>query len=118
MAGPTDQKRLGHESQREKLPLSNPPDAPNEMVGKKAAFATPIWAFAAATRRSAAAISGLRSRISDGMPTGIVGGTRARGVVGMERLEVGFPISSAMACSNCARCTPTSIAWAWVVLSW
>ena len=42
----------------------------------------------------------------------------ASGAAEMETTEAGLPISSAMACSNCARCTPTSMACAWVVLSW
>jgi hypothetical protein len=42
----------------------------NRRFGKKAACATPIPAFADAMRRSAAAMSGRRSRSSDGSATG------------------------------------------------
>ena len=39
----------------------------------------PICSFASATRRSAAAMSGRRSRSCDGTPTGITGGSRFSG---------------------------------------
>ena len=42
-------------------------------MGKKAAMATPIWALAAAMFRSAAAMSGRRSRSCDGTPAGMDG---------------------------------------------
>ena len=45
---------------------------------------TPIWAFAAATPRSAAAMSGLRSRSSDGTPMGTSGGVTTSGSAGSE----------------------------------
>ena len=126
--GPTDQKRLGHVSQRdgadseafESVELSKPPEAPSATTGKYAATATPIRALAAAMRRSAAAISGRRSRMWDGTPTGTAGGAvvAGRGAGGREKPAGGSPVSTAMACSSSARCTPTSIAVAWVVLSW
>ena len=72
--GPTDQKRLGQVNQLEIEVFPNPPEALNKMLGKYAAFATPICAFAWATPRSAAAMSGRRSRSSEGMPTGVAGG--------------------------------------------
>ena len=57
-------------------------------------MATPIWALAAATRRSAAAMSGLRSRSSDGRPTGTAGGTGLNGAAAREKVEGGFPMRS------------------------
>ena len=63
-------------------------------------------------------MSGRRSSNSEGTPTGISGGVPARGVAGMEKSEAGFPISTAIACSSCARWTPTLMSWACVVLSW
>ena len=54
------------------------------MVGKNAASATPIWALAAAIRRSAAAMSGRRSSSVDGSPAGITG-TSAAPALGRDR---------------------------------
>src|SRR6185295_5133523 len=59
--------------------LSKPSKALSVTVGKYAALAMPICSFASATRRSAAAISGLRSKSSDGRPGGISGGWRSSG---------------------------------------
>src|SRR5437773_4360913 len=81
--GPTDQNRLGHVNHWARLEVSRPPDALSVTVGKKAALATPICAFVAATRRSAAATSGRRSRSSDGTPTGIAGGAPLSGLAGI-----------------------------------
>ena len=63
-------------------------------------MATPIWALAAAICRSAAAMSGLLSRSSEGRPTGMAGGVAVRGEKGMEKSDAGFPTSIAMACSS------------------
>src|SRR5258708_14803146 len=52
-----------------------PADALNTIVGKNAARAIPICSFDSATRRSAAAMSGLRSRSCEGSPTEIAGGS-------------------------------------------
>ena len=65
---------------------------------------------------SAAAMSGRRSRSSEGTPAGMAGTFRASGAAGMEKVEAGLPIKVAMACSSWARCTPRSMAWAWVFL--
>ena len=56
-AGPNAHTRLGSDSQLEKLELARPALADNVSDGYCAAMATPICALAAATRRSAAAIS-------------------------------------------------------------
>ena len=87
-------------------------------VGKKAVSATPICAFAAAIRRSAAAMSGRRSSSVDGRSAGMLGraGTAATGATASS--AGGFPIRTAIACSSCARSTPTAIAWASVLCSW
>src|SRR5437762_12218424 len=87
IVGPTDQTRLGHVNHCATLLLSKPPDAPSVTLGKNAAMATPIWAFAAATRRSAPATSGRRWRSSDGTPTGMVVGVAASGACGREELQ-------------------------------
>src|SRR6266567_7095928 len=61
-------------------------------------------AFASATRRSAAAISGRRSRSSEGTPTGAAGGLALSGSTGRERAAGGLPIKRAIA----------SAGWAWI----
>ena len=72
-------------------------------------------ALAAATRRSAAAMSGRRSSSSDGMPSGNLRRYRSqRRDRQRESSTARLPISSAIACSSCARCTPMSIACACV----
>ena len=65
-AGPMAQNPLGSVSSDAAVELATPPPAVSESDGKKAACATPICAFAAATRRSAAAMSGRRSMSSRG----------------------------------------------------
>lgn len=72
--GPTAQKRLGQDMNVPALTLSKPASPFNSTEGKKAARATPMFAFAAAMLRSAAEISGLRSSNSEGNPGGITGG--------------------------------------------
>ena len=47
----------------------------------------PIWAFASAMARSAAAMSGRRSSNSEGTPIGMGGGAVVIGLTGMEKLE-------------------------------
>jgi hypothetical protein len=61
------------------------------IAGKNAADATPISAFAAATRRSAAATSGRRSNSRDGTPAGMDGGSPSCGVGASARLAGGSP---------------------------
>ena len=70
---PGGQNVLGALSQ---LPpaASYPATPPKVMLGNSAAFATPISALAAATRRSAAAMSGRRSSKVEGRPAAITGG--------------------------------------------
>ena len=81
-------------------------------------MATPIWALAAAICRSAAAISGRRSNSCDGTPTGMEGTFWHSCTLGMANDGAGLPIRVAMACSSWARCTPRSMAVAWLFLSW
>ena len=68
-------------------------------------------------RRSAAAMSGRRCSSSDGMPGGTPGGRRSSGAGGSVKLAGGRPISTAIACSYCARNTPISVACTRVVSS-
>ncbi|AMU16403.1 hypothetical protein A3203_26525 [Burkholderia cenocepacia] len=107
--GPTVQKRAGSVNSCDHTELWKPPVADSVSVGKNAAIATPICSFAAAARRSAAAMSGRRSRIADGTSTGVIGGSAASGFGGSEKVDAGSPISVAIACSYCARATPLSI---------
>src|ERR1700688_3361978 len=102
-AGPSEKKRLGQVNQFTNDVLSNPAAALNVTVGKYAALATPICALACAIRRSAAAMSGRRSRSWDGTPKGIAGGVVLSGSIGIENADAGWPVNIAMACSNCAR---------------
>ena len=113
-----DQNLVGHVSHLESIEGLRSAGGAQGHRGIKAAMATPIWALAAAICRSAAATSGLLSRSSEGRPTGMGGGVAVRGEKGMEKSDAGFPTSIAIASSSCARCTPTLISWAWVVLSW
>ena len=62
-------------------------------------------------------MSGRRSSSWDGIPTGTSGGPAASGRGGRLKVAGGSPINVAMACSNCARCTVTSVACARVVSS-
>src|SRR5438046_2301358 len=73
IARPTAQHRFGQLTRGARLEPSTPPLADGVSEGKKAACVTPIFAFAAATRRSAAAMSGRRSRSSEGSPAGTLG---------------------------------------------
>src|SRR5579864_3393983 len=97
---PIDQKRLGHCARVLIELLSKPPDALNGMFGKNAALAIPICSLAAATIRSLLAISGLRSRRTEGMATGIEGGAVRSGANGSVSADGGFPVRTAMACSS------------------
>jgi len=90
--------------------LSKPPEPVRVKMGKYAARATPTWALAAATRRSAAAISGRRSNKSDGRPGGISGGGAFHAAAGELKVGAGCPIKVAIACSFCERWTITSMA--------
>jgi len=65
--------------------------------------------LAAATFLSAEAISGLRSSIAEGSPVGTDGTVAGKLKVGSEKSDAGLPMSKAIACSNCERCTPISI---------
>ena len=69
-------------------------------------------ALAAATRRSAAAMSGRRWSSSEGTPVGMAGGSPASGCSGMWKAVAGSPTRTAMACSYCARWTPRSMSCA------
>src|SRR5438445_5658774 len=55
-------------------PAAPPPEPVREICGKKAAFATPIWAFAAMRFCSAWTMSGRRARSDEGSPAGTSGG--------------------------------------------
>ena len=82
-------------------------------IGKNAAFAMPICSFAAATGRSAAVMSGRRSSSADGTPIGITAAAASSATAGgIDTLAGGLPMRMAIACSNCARATPTSISCA------
>ena len=59
--GPSRKVRLDQSKIRPSSADSNPPEAVRSSLGKKAAFAIPIRALAAAIARSAAAMSGRRS---------------------------------------------------------
>src|SRR5262245_3717912 len=102
-AGPTDQNRLGQVNQLVRLVLSTPPEALSIRFGKKADLAIPICSLAAATIRSVAATSGLRSMSDDGTPIGTGGGGVASTDTGIETCDGAFPMRTAIACSNCAR---------------
>src|ERR1035441_7330210 len=113
-----DHNGLGDENIRDRSELLALPEALRVKVGKYADSATPMRALADATVLSAAAISGLRSMISDGKLTGMDGTVAGNVSTGTEKREAGLPISRAIACSNWERCTPISIAWASVASSW
>jgi hypothetical protein len=107
--GPIDQKRLGQSKACFSVELSKPPSAPGVTEGKNAPYPMPMVAYASASVRSAAAMSGRLSRSCDGTPTGIVGAARSRGLTGMLKSGAALPIRVAIACSYCARVTPTLI---------
>src|SRR5262249_36537268 len=115
--GRKDQNRLGHTSHLATSLLSKPPVALSSTVGKYAASATPISALAAATRRSAAATSGRRSSRAAGTPGGTSGGGASSGAWSNDSSAGDLPMSTAIACSSCARSTPTSISCALVLAS-
>ena len=116
-----DQKRLGVVSQVAMSDAREPTLPLSVSAGKKAACAMPICALAAATRRSAAAMSGRRSSSSEGRPAGTSGTLAAKAIGlsrrGSEKAAGGLPSSSAIAFSSCARCTPRSTACARVLAS-
>jgi len=86
--------------------LPAPAEAPKAMVGKYAARATPICAFASATRRSAAATSGRRSSKLRWNASWNCHGLRGQRCRAMENEDGSLPRSIAMACSSCARRIP------------
>src|SRR5580692_10090811 len=95
---------------RTNSPDAAEPVAPIIRVGKNAARAIPICSLASSTRRSSAAISGRRSRSSEGNPTGTDGRWRTVSGAGARvNLAGGCPIKTAIACSNCARLTVMSV---------
>ena len=98
--GPIDQISLGAASHGENVSLWNPASRPSDRSGKYAARATPIRAFAAATRRSAAATSGLRSSSVDASPVGIDGTPGSAATGGSENVDADSPTSAAIACSS------------------
>ena len=61
-------------------------------------------------------MSGRRSSKAEGSPAGISGTASTKSVGAIVSSAGGTPISTAIACSNCARVTPTAIACAWVAL--
>ena len=63
-------------------------------------------------------MSGRRSSSAEGSPAGITGTASTKSVGAIVSSAGGTPISTAIACSSCARITPTAIAWAWVLCSW
>src|ERR1035441_9172631 len=96
------------------------------MRGKNAAQARPTSAFAAAMRRSAAAISGRRSSNSLGTATGMPGlasrasfaAASAPFVASSPNAGAGWPVRVASACRKVARCSCTAGICASVVASW
>ena len=70
---------------------SNPPEAVRSSLGKKAAFAIPIRALAAAIARSAAAMSGRRSNRLEGRPGGMETTTFSISLTGTEKSAGSFP---------------------------
>lgn len=101
-------RRGAHQLGYQRTPKA--PRGRHSQCRKNAAIATPICSFAAAARRSADAISGRRSRMADGISTGTAGGVALSGDRGIENIDAGWPTSTAIACSNCARATPLSMA--------
>lgn len=78
----------------------------------------PIRAFAEMACRSAAAMSGRRSRRVEASWAGTVGSVSPMaGVRAIEKLAGALPTSTASACSNCARAIPASISCARVLSS-
>src|SRR5258708_2325920 len=114
--GPTAHRRLDELNSEPALMLSKPARPLSWMVGKKAALATPMLAFAAAMRRSAAEMSGLRSSNSEGKPGGIRGGAVESALSKILKLEAFCPTKTAKACSKRLRCSATAGSWACVVL--
>ena len=55
---------------------------------------------------------------SEGSPIGMLGGWLLRGAAARLKSAGGLPIRIAMACSNCARCTVTSVFCTVVVSNW
>ena len=114
--GPSDQNRLGALN---RLDSSEPryPAVPDSVsAGKNAAWATPICALAAATRRSAAAISGRRSSSCDGSWAGTTGGWGSVPVAGRLKLAGAWPSSAARAFSSWVRVVSASSNCTWVDL--
>ena len=60
-------------------------------------------------------MSGRRSSSAEGSPAGIIGTAVTTSVGAIDNSAGGLPISTAIACSSCARVTPTAIACAWVL---
>src|ERR1700723_2775800 len=103
-----DQSWLGAVNKLDNALLSHPtPGTPRPgarlMLGKYAARATPMRAFAAAIARSAEATSGRRCNRSEGSPTGNTGNGGAAAEGARVKLGAGVPIRVAIACSNCGR---------------
>src|SRR5258706_9020969 len=115
--GPKALRRLDQLISVRALSLSNPAKPFNWTVGKNAALATPMLAFADAMRRSAAEMSGLRSSNAEGKPGGIKGGAVERARSETRNVEAGWPASNARACSDCARWSVTAGNCASVVFS-
>ena len=99
--------------------LSKPAAASKSNTGKYAARATPISALADATRRSAAAMSGLRSSRAEGRPKSTDGGATSGGMGRHSswKLDADSPTNTAIACSVWARSNRVSADRAWAVSS-
>ncbi len=78
----------------------------------------PICAFAAATARSAAAMSGRRCSNPEGTVRGTAGTLAFQGATGTLNSAGAFPTSSAIACSRTARWPTVARRFARVVSSW
>ena len=89
--GPSRKVRLDQSKIRPSSADSNPPEAVRSSLGKKAAFAIPIRALAAAIARSAAAMSGRRSNRLEGRPGGMETTTFSISLNGTEKSAGSFP---------------------------
>src|ERR1700679_1560652 len=104
MDGPTDHMRLDQLNQELRL-MDGKPARPSMLTfGKKAALATPTSAFAAAMRRSAAAMSGRCSSSSLGTLGGTPGTSGSGPSLETSKSTGDWPHKMASACRVCARC--------------
>ena len=80
MLGPTDHTRLGQLRNVPRSALASPAVLVSLIVGKNAAFATPIRADEASRSCSASTMSGRRCSSADGSPAGTSGGVMFDGL--------------------------------------